>query len=402
MPHRRQQEEDEDEGQADRPQQQNRQSKRQMREDIRTLQNRLLRRDEKIGQMREDIEVLRRRLEDRPVANPGHPHADGAQPQLSRSEMKTWMQHARVAGRRAAALHEPFPNIDALGDQQVQAHLEEILADVQKAKDGGGGLDDENNPALYFNIPRFSAAGPVEMAREMIFHLPKSPGKAWLEEWFLDSLRLGARKQRGDLAHSIVEDYEKIFDIHDPRFEDRATRREIPEVQDLLDTFMHTNADDPLDTFFRHTSIVRVLRLLLNRPSAIRAGRRSAKARKPHASMWHIKSITPSLLAFAATMIRFVLSGEPSFEEASGPTNYTKWYRNHLRLIKSLYIVHPCDFDQLIDDYNHEVFPNHYRDDQEVVNHEQDGEDDDEDGLEELNAEERAFLERMYEERDDD
>ncbi|KAG9077119.1 hypothetical protein FS749_011023 [Ceratobasidium sp. UAMH 11750] len=239
------------------------------------------------------------------------------------------------------------------------------------------------------------------MARELIFHLPKSPGKAWAEEWFLDSLRLGARKQRGDLAHAIVKDYEKIFDIHDARFEDRTTRSEIPEVQDLINTFMHTNADDPLDTFFRHKSILRVLQLLLIGPSAIRAGHRSAKAREPHAAMWHINSVTPSLLVFVAMIIHFVLSGEPSLEEASGPTNYTKWYRNHLRLIKSLYVVHRDEFDRLIDDYNQEVFPHHYRDGQGAVNRERDGEDD-EDDLEGLNEEERAFLERMYEERGDD
>ncbi|KAG9080508.1 hypothetical protein FRC06_006495 [Ceratobasidium sp. 370] len=278
--------------------------------------------------------------------------------------------------------------------------MEEILADVQKAKDGDDELDDERNPELFFDTPRFDVAGPVDMAREIIFHLPKSPGKAWLEEWFLDSLRLGARKQCGDLAHVIVKNYQRIFNIHDPRFENCATRCEIPEVEDLINTFMHTANDNPMDRFFRHTAIIRVLRLLLNGPSAVRTGHRSAKARKPHAAMWHIKSITPSLLVFVATMIRFVLSGEPSFEETAGPINYMKWYHNHLRIIKGVYVSRRGDFDQLIDDYNHEVLPDCYRDGQEVVNGDQDCEDDNGDDLDELTAEERAFLAHMYKESD--
>ncbi|KAG8726165.1 hypothetical protein FRC10_007413 [Ceratobasidium sp. 414] len=134
--------------------------------------------DEAIGQMQEDIEVLCRQLEDRPAAAPGPQHVDdGGEPRLSRSEVKTWMKYARIAGRRAAVLHEPFPNIDALGDHQVQAHLEEILADVQKAKDSDEELDNKNNPALFFDTPRVNVAGPVDMACKIIFHLPKSPGK---------------------------------------------------------------------------------------------------------------------------------------------------------------------------------------------------------------------------------
>ncbi|KAG8731394.1 hypothetical protein FRC10_001769 [Ceratobasidium sp. 414] len=261
----RQREGDEEEAAGPGRHRNKKQQKEWTREEIHTLQDQLRERDEAIGQMQEDIE-----LEDQPAAAPGPQHADdGGEPRLSRSEVKTWMKYARIAGCRAAVLHEPFPNIDALGDHQVQAHLEEILADVQKAKDSDEELDDENNPALFFDTPRFDVAGLVDMAREIIFHLPKSPGKAWLEEWFLDPLKLGAWKQHGDLAHAIVENYQKIFDIYDQRFEDCATRCEIPEVENLTETFMHTAHNNPMDIFFRHKCIVRVLRLLLNGPSAI-------------------------------------------------------------------------------------------------------------------------------------
>lgn len=47
-----------------------------------------------------------------------------------------------------------------------------------------------------------------------------------------------------------------------------------------------------------------VIRLLLNGPSAIRTGRRSSKSRRPHAQMWHIRVVTPSLIAFATTVVR--------------------------------------------------------------------------------------------------
>lgn len=71
------------------------------------------------------------------------------------------------------------------------------------------------------------------------------------------------RKQRGDIVHAVAKYYEKIFEITDPAFENRSTRSEMPEVQELLENFMHIGEEDDdgeidLSMFFRDKCIVRV------------------------------------------------------------------------------------------------------------------------------------------------
>ncbi|KAG9125006.1 hypothetical protein FRC07_009350 [Ceratobasidium sp. 392] len=312
-----------------------------MKGEIQVLQEQLQQRDERINHMQEDIEVLRRQIEDRQDADhQALQAADGNAPP-SKSDIKLWKKEAQNAGRRAASLHAPFLDVDSLGGHQVQENLEQILNDVQKAKDEDSSLEDDDKPARFFDFAHFDIPDPVETTRELVFHLLRSPGNLWLDEWFQDALKLGARKQRGDLVHAIAKYHEKIFDITDPRFEDRRKRADIPQVQNMSHTFMHTGEDDPVEDFFKDKIIVWVLRLLLNGPSAIRTGRRSPKSRKAHVDMWHVKIVTPSLLAFAATAIKFVLSGQPSFEEVSGETNYTKWYLSRLGLLEGLYADEP-------------------------------------------------------------
>ncbi|KAG9079102.1 hypothetical protein FS749_008831 [Ceratobasidium sp. UAMH 11750] len=202
-------------------------------------------------------------------------------------------------------------------------------------------------------------------------------------------MELGVRKQRGDLAHSVAKYHEKIFGITDERFMDRKKRTELPEVQHLARTFLHTAPDDPLEDFFKDECIVRVLRLLLNGPGAILTGRRSPKSRKPHADMWHIKGITPSLLAFAATVIKFVLSGEPSFEEASGPMNYTDWYLSRLGLLEGVSADEVDTYNLLINYYNRRVLLDCFHEVAFEQLVEEVGAHDNRAGL---NGEERAFL----------
>ncbi|KAG8735342.1 hypothetical protein FRC10_010693 [Ceratobasidium sp. 414] len=286
-------------------------------------------------------------------------------------------------------MHTPFLDVDALADHQVQSHLDQILDDVQHAKEPDNELEDKDNPAVFWDNPCFNIPDPVDIARKLIFNLPKSPGKIWLDEWFQDAIRQGLRKQRGDLVYAVAKYHEKIFNITDPAFEDHLARREIPEVQQLSTTFMHTAANDPLDVFFKDECIVQVLQLLLNGHSAIHTGHRSSKSCQPHVEMWHIKFITPSLLAFAATVIKFVLSGEPSFKEASGAVNYTKWYLARLGLLEGIYADKPNTYNALINYYNREVLPDrycevrfeHHNDDNAVVDYH-----------EGMNDEEWAFL----------
>lgn len=134
---------------------------------------------------------------------------------LKKSEVLEWQARARVAGRRAAALYNPFIELDTLAGHQVQAHIDEILDDVKRSQEGDDELDEGHNPAVYWDTPRFNTPGPVDLAREMIYHLPKSPGKVWLEDWFqaevstanswsIQYLSLSAKRSTKGLANSAV------------------------------------------------------------------------------------------------------------------------------------------------------------------------------------------------------
>lgn len=225
---------------------------------------------------------MRQQLDGRQAQGLGDDRVDGA-PELSKSEMKSWKKAATVAGRRVAALHAPFLDADCLADHQVQGKFDTILEQVKMAKDSDDELEDADNPAMYWDTPRFGIPDPVDLVREMIFHLPKSPGKFWLDEWFQDAVstiylfsygsysaqivhiqvKLGIRKQRGDIVHAVAKRYEKIFDIMNPDFEDRSKRPDLPEVQALMESFMHIGEETEdgeldLSMFFRDTCIVRV------------------------------------------------------------------------------------------------------------------------------------------------
>ncbi|KAG8734945.1 hypothetical protein FRC10_011168 [Ceratobasidium sp. 414] len=307
----------------------------------------------------EEVEALRRESREPGEDRQDEQHVE-ENTRVSKEEIKYWKKIAQVSGRRAGVLYAPFLKSEPLADHRIQARMGDILNEVQQAKESDNELEDDDNPAIFWDSPHFDIPDPIDITRELIYNLPRSPGMHWLDEWFQDAFALGVRKQRGDLVHSVAEYHEKIFDIADPAFEDHEARRQSPEVQDLLRTFLHTTEEDPVDQFFKSDCIVRVLRLLLNGPAAIRTGRRSSKSRKPHVDMWHVKFITPSLLALAATVIKFVLSGEPSFEETSGPTNYTAWYLGRLELLEGFYADESDAYNALIDYYNRQVLPDRY------------------------------------------
>ncbi|CAE6455718.1 unnamed protein product [Rhizoctonia solani] len=216
-----------------------------------------------------------------------------------------------------------------------------------------------HNPALYWDTPRFSTPGPVDLACEMIYHLPKSPGKLWVEEWFQAKIHEGVCKIRGAFTHSVQVHYAEIFGFHNTAFNTRSERPNLPKVQ-ALQNFLHINKKDNegnivLGVFFRDAMIVKVLWLLLLGRSSIVTGKQSSKAQKSYRQLWHIKCITLLLLAFAATMIHFVLLGNPFFEAGSGSLQYPAWFHARLRLLEGIHENHPNIFDDLIQYYNKEV-----------------------------------------------
>ncbi|KAB5587429.1 hypothetical protein CTheo_9133 [Ceratobasidium theobromae] len=161
-------------------------SKRQMRQDIRDLQQWVLQAEEEQQQVQRENQALQAQAGGRGRSLEVEDHEANAagQKKLSKSEILAWKSKAKIAGGRVVALYEPFLNIDQLAGHLVQIHIDEILDDIKQAKSADNGLGDEHNPAIYWDIPHFHVPGPIDMAREMIYHLPKSPGKIWLEDWF--------------------------------------------------------------------------------------------------------------------------------------------------------------------------------------------------------------------------
>lgn len=232
-----------------------------------------------IGQRaQEELEALQQRLEEDQL------HYNRRAPnRLSDEERQFWEGAATTAGRRAAALYAPFLRVECLVGHQVQGQFEQILDEVKKASntDGEPELEDAVNPALYWDSPRFDIPDPVDLAREIIYSLPKSPGQLWFEEWFQKKvsthslisncskfnnrfqLKDGIRKQRSDIAFSVAHEYHKIFGITGTEFQDRAKRPDIPEVQEISEGFMHIGEEDDdgelkLSSFFRDECIVKV------------------------------------------------------------------------------------------------------------------------------------------------
>ncbi|KAF8598287.1 hypothetical protein BDV93DRAFT_609905 [Ceratobasidium sp. AG-I] len=351
---------------------QKRAQKRQQKEDLRVLQNQLMEAQETAQRAQEDNEALRQQLEDRP-APARRDAAANLEVRVTKSDIKYWKRAATIAGRRAAALHAPFLDAGSLADYQVEGNFDMILDHIQRSKDSDEDLDDASNPAIYWDRPQFSIPEPVELVQELMFHLPRSPDRIWLNEWFQDALSLGIRKQRGDIVHAVAKHPEKIFNITNPLFDDRTKRPQLEEVEILLSTFMHIGEEDEngeldLSMFFRDKCIVRVIRLLLHGPSAILTGHRSSKSRKSHAQMWHVERVTPSLLAFSAMVwkIKFVLSGESSFEECGATVNYTDWYLARLRILEDVCEKEHDAYNELMAYHNRMAFPDTYLEERAV------------------------------------
>lgn len=135
-------------------------------------------------QAREDNEALRQQIEGLQAPEPQH-NANG---RLTKSDIKFWKKAATVSGRRATALHAPFIDAETLADHQVQGSFNAILDHIQRSNDSDDELDDADNPAIHWDQPRFSIPEPVTLVQELMFHLPRSPGRMWLEEWFQDAV----------------------------------------------------------------------------------------------------------------------------------------------------------------------------------------------------------------------
>ncbi|KAG9080097.1 hypothetical protein FRC06_007084, partial [Ceratobasidium sp. 370] len=119
-----------------------------------------------------------------------------------------------------------------------------------------------------------------------------------------------------------------------------------PDAEDPAAAFWETllcKLADPADV---------ATKLLLTSPSSVGSNPRSPQAGPSQADLWHIKSITPSILAFVCIVVHFVLSGDKSFELATRTANYMNIYSDTLELLRIHCHKHRVLHDKLIERYN--------------------------------------------------
>ncbi|KAG8726470.1 hypothetical protein FRC10_007101 [Ceratobasidium sp. 414] len=210
--------------------------------------------------------------------------------------------------------------------------------------------------------------------------MPPGAAKWWFKDWYKDSFLEGHRKIRGDIVFHIARNHNLIFGIVNTQFRDKKLRVMLPEVQELRKTFQYqylepgdpkpadpgSGDDEPADTedgnpkpkpdpttLFRHDCIMKA-------KSAIASGVRSKKARNAHSGLWHIKEVTPAVIAFAVTAIDYVLSGEGSFEKSAPESDYFEFFRGRLTMLTKLHQKHIATFHDLINYLNRSVLPDEY------------------------------------------
>lgn len=146
-----------------------------------------MRKNQELERVREELN-LRQHNQENPDEN--------ANDATERSPKDEWKKHATLAGRRTAVLHMPFMASDFLIGHRVLAALPDIINDVKKASnsddpddpDAENELEEDRNPKLYWLEYHFEAPNPVDIVREILFHMPPNAGKRWNKPWFQDSV----------------------------------------------------------------------------------------------------------------------------------------------------------------------------------------------------------------------
>jgi hypothetical protein len=112
----------------------------------------------------------------------------------------------------------------------------------------------------------------------------------------------------------------------------------------------------------------------LHGPAVLKRGSRSAKARKVNAELWGCTEVTIAMLAFTATVVSnflsflyhshfqhhqvyFILSGEGEFSEQGVDHDFRRFYDTHIALLTKESQKKGKHFQELVDYFNHELFP---------------------------------------------
>ncbi|KDN35212.1 hypothetical protein RSAG8_11787, partial [Rhizoctonia solani AG-8 WAC10335] len=341
-----------------------------MKKDIRDLQNQVLQAQEAQQRAEEENRALKEQINRRTAPNGNGAEGDATNhPKLSSSEIKAWKKRAKLAGSRVTALYEPFLDLEPLAGHQVQTHIDEILDDVKRAQESDPELDEEYNPTVYWKTDHFGTPGSLVIVRDMVYHMAKSPGHTWLEDWFQHEIHEGARKHRSAIVHQVQSLCNKIFDITNHDFEDRSQRPNLPQVV-ALRNFLHLEErnDDgtpDLNQFFRDIIIVRVcsnVSILECHCNIYTGSSADAPWKISHQNWQTVIEGTQVLFQDVAHYAHHTITAclhrnnrDAYFEEGSGSIDYSAWFHARLRLLEAVYERHHDAYVDLIRYYNKEV-----------------------------------------------
>ncbi|KAG9075391.1 hypothetical protein FS749_012947, partial [Ceratobasidium sp. UAMH 11750] len=169
----------------------NKRSRKELKQDLRALQAENLRLTEQNQQLNEGQAAAAQppRAEDAPQVN-----KDEAEDRLLTKIHRKSL--AASAGRRAAILHTPFMDDDYLFDHRVHDALPCLITEIKKASHDpadpeaeadGKPLPDKMNPKKWWDFWRFDIPDTIDMAHEVLFHMPPDASKWWFKDWFKDS-----------------------------------------------------------------------------------------------------------------------------------------------------------------------------------------------------------------------
>ncbi|KAL1689775.1 hypothetical protein GGG16DRAFT_114767 [Schizophyllum commune] len=176
----------------------------------------------------------------------------------------------------------------------------------------------------------------------------------------------GQRGMRSSAVTNVINAPQDIFggssmDYPDFKKPDRAN---LDKVKALIrdDKFLYDDtASSALDGYMRHPCILKILRSILFGSTAASLGERTARARRPNAKLLGISDVNVPMLAFAATIAYFVLSGQPELtKEGSGNFAFGKFYDEHIRKLTRMEKTSPVSKERLhnlLNYYNRSLFP---------------------------------------------
>ncbi|KJA19626.1 hypothetical protein HYPSUDRAFT_204370 [Hypholoma sublateritium FD-334 SS-4] len=119
--------------------------------------------------------------------------------------------------------------------------------------------------------------------------------------------------------------------------------------------FPHDHVHDPADIakdIFRGHVMLRAAKHILQGPTSALEGPGTHRGKQGNAAICSITTLTPHLIAYVATQVRFALSSTPSWVVKDGTFSYADFYRHIVELLDE----DDEESSQIIKFYNHHVF----------------------------------------------